>query len=241
MRIFIGRVVEWSRRHARVLVVLLLALTAVAAVDAASRITIDTDLDNLISHDTPWRQREADMDRAFPQNANLMVVVIDADTPDQSEDAALALAAKLRAQPELFHNVRLPELNDFFRRNGLLFLSKDEVQSYADQMIAAQPFLGSLAADPRHITAALNGVQRGAENALAGRFAPLSWQTLLSKGPTAPHDRRKLILLQPTLDFSSLAPGERATNTIRETAKALDLTPDHGVRVRITGVAALSD
>jgi len=264
MRIFIGRVVEWSRRHARALVVLLLALTAAAAVDAASRITIDTDLDNLISHDTPWRQREAEMDRAFPQNANLMVVVIDADTPDQSEDAALALAAKLRAQPELFHNVRLPELNDFFRRNGLLFLSKDEVQSYADQMIAAQPFLGSLAADPslravfdtitlmalgvqhgavepREITAALNGVQRGAENALAGRFAPLSWQTLLSKGPTEPHDRRKLILLQPTLDFTSLAPGERATNTIREMAKALDLTPDHGVRVRITGVAALSD
>ncbi|MGH6968857.1 MAG: MMPL family transporter, partial [Stellaceae bacterium] len=260
----IARVVEWSRIHAALVVMAALALAIVAGFYAASRITVDTDLDKLITPNLPWRQLAQEMDKAFPQKVDLLVIVVDGKTPDQTEDAALALAAKLRSEPAIFHNVRLPDLNGFFRRNGLLFLPRAQVQDYANQMIAAQPFLGSLAADPSlrgvfgviglmaqgvqqgavsasDVTAALSGVQRAAASALAGEYAPLSWQTLLSGSAPTPDDLRHIVLAQATLDYKALTPGENAIGAIRKAAVDLGLTPDRGVRVRITGSVALDD
>jgi uncharacterized protein len=47
--------------------------------------------------------------------------------------------------------------------------------------------------------------------------------------------------VQPVLDYEALQPGERASRVIRAQANSLGLTPDRGVRVRITGEVALSD
>ncbi|HVA35703.1 MAG TPA: MMPL family transporter [Stellaceae bacterium] len=260
----IARVVGWSRAHAIFVVAAALVLAIGAGFYAASRITVDTDLDKLIAPNLPWRQRAQEMDKAFPQKIDLLVIVIDGKTPDRAEDAAIALAAKLRGEPAMFRDVHLPDLNGFFRRNGLLFLPKAQVQDYANQMIAAQPFLGSLAADPslravfgviglmaqgvqqgavppRDISTALNAVQRAAASALAGKYEPLSWQTLLSGTATAPDDLRRIVLTQPTLDYNALTPGETAVNAVRQAATQLGLTPDRGVRVRITGSVALDD
>ncbi|MDE2228839.1 MAG: MMPL family transporter [Alphaproteobacteria bacterium] len=260
----IARVVEWSRANAIVVVAATLALAIVAGFYSASRITVDTDLDKLIAPNLPWRQRVQEMDKAFPQKIDLLVIVIDGKTPDQAEDAAIALVAKLRSEPAIFHDVRLPDLNGFFRRNGMLFLPKAQVQDYANQMIAAQPFLGSLAADPslravfgvvrlmaqgvqqgavppRDVSTALNAVQRAAASALAGENEPLSWQTLLSGTAPAPNDLRRIVLTQATLDYKALTPGETAIDAVRKAAAELGLTPDRGVRVRITGSVALND
>lgn len=260
----IARVVEWSRAHAFIVVAAALALAIASGFYAASRITVDTDLDKLISANLPWRKLAQEMDKAFPQKVDLLVIVIDGRTPDETEDAAIALAAKLRSEPATFRDVRLPDLNKFFRRNGLLFLPKTQVQDYANQMIAAQPFLGSLAADPslrgvfgivdlmvqavqqgavqpRDISAALHGVQRAAESTLAGTYAPLSWQTMLSNTAPAPDDLRRIVLTQPALNYKSLTPGADAIAAVRSAAAELGLTPDRGVRVRITGSVALDD
>ena len=260
----IARVVEWSRAHALMVVAAALALAIASGFYASSRITVDTDLDKLISANLPWRKLAQEMDKAFPQKVDLLVIVIDGRTPDETEDAAIALANKLRSEPATFHDVRLPDLNKFFRRNGLLFLPKTQVQDYANQMIAAQPFLGSLAADPslrgvfgivdlmvqavqqgavqpRDISAALHGVERAVENTLEGKYAPLSWQTMLSNTAPAPDDLRRIVLTQPALDYKSLTPGADAIDAVRSAATELGLTPDRGVRVRITGSVALDD
>jgi len=166
----IVRIVEWSRAHAIVVVAAALALAIASGFYATSRITVDTDLDKLISANLPWRKLAQEMDKAFPQKVDLLVIVIDGKTPDQTEDAAIALADKLRGEPAIFRDVRLPDLNKFFRRNGLLFLPKNQVQDYANQMIAAQPFLGSLAADPSLrgvfgiVDLMVQAVQQGASN-----------------------------------------------------------------------------
>lgn len=260
----IAAVVGWSRLHAVSVIATALVLAIAAGFYAANRITIDTNLDKLISPNLPWRQRADEMDKAFPQKVDLLVIVVDGTTPDQAEDAALALAAKLRSERAMFHDVRVPDLNNFFRQNGLLFLPKAKVQDYANQMIAAQPFLGSLAADPslrgvfgviqlmaqgvqqgavppRDIATALNAVQRAAASALAGKYDPLSWQTLLSGTAPAPDDLRRIILTQPTLDYTAMLPGAAAVDAVRQAAATLQLTPDRGVTVRITGSVALDD
>jgi hopanoid biosynthesis associated RND transporter like protein HpnN len=261
---FITKIVGWSRLHAVFVVTVTLTLAIAAGFYASSRISVDTNLDKLISPNLPWRQRVREMDKAFPEKTNLLVIVVNGKTPDQAEDAALALTAKLRSEPTMFHDVRLPGLNGFFRRNGLLFLPKHQVQEYANQMIAAQPFLGSLAADPslrgvfgviqlmaqgvqqgavppRDIATALNAVQRAAASALAGQYNPLSWQTLLSGTAPAPDDLRQIILTQPALDYNALMPGAKAINAVQQAAAELRLTPARGVTVRVTGSVALDD
>ncbi len=261
---FIARIVEASRSHAALLVAVVLALTVAGGVYSARNITIDTDLSKLISQDLPWRQQEAAMDKAFPQNIDLLVAVVDGKTPDLAEDAAAALADKLKSQDTLFRNVRIPDGITFFRQNGMLFLPKQEVQDFADQIIKAQPFLGTLAADPslrgvfgsigllalgvghgdidaRDIAPALNGVAQAVEAANAGDYAPLSWQELLSGRKPDPRDLRHVVLAQAALNYDALSPGKGAADQIRQDARELGLTPDRGMNVRITGQVALDD
>ncbi len=258
------RVVEFSRRRAGVVVTLVAALVVAAAIFGGRRLAIDTDLDKLIASDLPWRKTAAALDRDFPQNTDLLAVVIDGATPDQAADAADALAARLRARPGLFRSVREPGGEMFFRRNGLLFLATDQVQKFADDMIAAQPLIGTLAADPnlRGVFDALdllaqgglrgetnaatldppiNAVADAVDAAAAGRHAPISWQNLFSGRKADPLELRRFILVQPVLDYHAVQPGQRAVDAIRAAARAEGLEPARGVRVRITGSVALTD
>lgn len=260
----LAAIVDFSRRHAPALTFGLLLLSLVGAYYTASHISIDTDINKLISADVPWRQREAEMDRAFPQNIDILAIVVEGATPDLATDAADALAARLKAMPQLFKTVRQPEGGPFFRREGMLFLPTDDVQHFADQMIAAQPLIGTLAADPsiRGIFDALDLMAQGAsrgdieanavspplaavsdavEHALAGRYAPLSWQALLSGRKPERRELRRFVLAQPVLDYSALEPGARARDAVRSAARDLGFTPDRFVQVRITGPVALND
>jgi hypothetical protein len=256
--------VDASRRFALPVVLATVVVSLLLGVYAAQRLSIDTDTNDLISPDLPWRQREAEFDRAFPQNVDVLAVVIDATTADGAEDAAAALAERLSQHPELFKTVRRPDGGEFFQKNGLLFLRTEELQQVADDLISAQPLLGALAADPslRGLFSALSLVMQGVEHghvkleklepafagvadaiesALSGHPRTLSWQTLLTSREPQPQELRRFVLVQPMLDYSALQPGQRASSAIRETARELGLTPDRGVRVRLTGSVALAD
>jgi hypothetical protein len=260
----IVRVVETSRRHAVLVAALALAATLAAGFLVVRRIGIDTDTSNLISPDLPWRRAAAELDRAFPQNKDLLAVVVEGATPDQTGDAAAALEARLASEPSLFQDVREPAGNPFFRKNGLLFLSRADVQRYADGMITAQPMLGALASDPspRGVFNALDlfsqgvihgeiptnaldrpfdAVARAVEAALDGRYEPLSWQGLMSERKPGPREMRRIILARPALNYSAVEPGHRAIEEVHGAARAFGLVPGRGVSVRITGPVALSD
>ena len=256
--------VEFSRRHAAAVASLVLLAAALAGYYVVGHVRIDTDTSNLISPNQPWRRAAAEMDKAFPQNQDLLAVVIDGTTPDQTEDAAQALGSELSANTSMFQDVREPAASLFFRKNGLLFLSREEVQKFADGMIAAQPMLGALAADPsaRGVFNALDlfsqgsirgdiplnaldrpfqAVARAVDASLDGRYEPLSWQNLLSERKPGPRELRRIVLARPALNFGSVEPGRRAIQEIHSIAEAHGLGPERGVRVRVTGPVALSD
>jgi hypothetical protein len=259
-----ARIVDACRRYAIVVVAVYLVVAIVAGFYAATHLSIDTDLGKLISGDQPWRQQEAALDKAFPQNSDLLAIVIDGATPDQASDATAALAERLGQRPDLFKTISIPGGGDFFAQNGLMFMPKAELQNFADQLISAQPLLGTLAADPSlsgvfgtldllakgvahgdvqasDLDQPFNAISAAIEAALQGHYAPLSWQTLLSGRAADPRELRHFILVQPVLDYDALQPGLRATRVIRAQANSLGLTPDRGVRVRVTGDVALSD
>ena len=230
---------------------------------ATARLAFTTDIDGLFAASLPWKRTEAEHKRLFPQFNDLLVAVVEGDSPEAAEATATALQAALAQDPH-FKSVRRPDASPYFEREGLLFLDQATLSRLLDQTIDAQPFLGQLAADPsaRGLFAALAlvamGVDRGQADltlfmpalrsfdsvlgsVLAGSPRPLSWQRLLA-GPTAdlggPYH---FVLAQPRLDYGTLSPGGSATQALHAAVSRLEFVRSGQAHVRVTGSVALAD
>ena len=260
----IARVVRFSSRHVWAVILGFLVAAVLCGDYFVRHFVITSDSNKLMSSALPWRQQEAMLDRAFPQRIDRIVAVIDATTPEAADNAADALVAELSSRRDLVRTVTRADGGQFFERNGILFRSLDQVRRDTGDLISAQPFLGTLAADPtlrgilRTLSQSLEGVRVGKaklsdlEPALAaiadalearasGKSAAFSWRTLISGRAAKPAELRHFVHIQPLLDFGDLTPGGKATAAIRKAAGRLELTPEKGVRVRLTGSVALSD
>jgi hopanoid biosynthesis associated RND transporter like protein HpnN len=257
-------------RRPWLVVIVTLALTAGGAYLTATRFAIDTDTANLFSPQVAWRANETRLHRSFPDLDDLIVAVIDAKTTDEADKAADALRDGLAGKPRI-SKVWRPDDNAFFRKNGLLYLSVEEVRRNMASLIAQREILQPIAEDPslRGLTRALlfgleqvGTSERGLaayakgldqfsdafERVLAGRPATVSWEKLLAGGeePAAPSiglgkEPRRILLIKPVIDYSALEPGHEAVRLVRETTNALGLVKDKGVTVRLTGQVPLED
>lgn len=260
----IARVVAACCRHAWAVAVTGVLLGMLTLVYSVQHFAMNTDSSKLLSPDLPWRQNEAAFDKAFPQRDDLIVAVVDGATPELAERGAAALADRLSAQSGHFLSIRRPDGGPFFERNGLLFLPLPEVEATTQQLIAAQPFLGSLASDPslrgvmESLSLALQGVEQGQATlddlarplaAFAEAFDRLaaeepvffSWRVMFTGKPAEERELRRFVVIQPKLDYTALSPGAEATAAIRQTVRELQLNPAHGVTVRLTGSVPLND
>ncbi|MBL8659571.1 MAG: MMPL family transporter [Rhodospirillales bacterium] len=253
------------RRYAWLVAVIAVAASVAAAIYVARNMAINTNTVDMLSADLPFRKADRAMMAAFPRNADAVVVVVEGDTAELAEAAGNRLATGFRQRPEVFGPVFDPAGDPFFRRNGLLYLDPDRLGAVVDQLSAAQPFIGSLAGDPSlrglfdvlslalrnldaadgagglPIAAALDDMARATHAAAAGEFAPLSWQSLMFGVAPDRDQMRRIIVLNPPLDFASLQPAAPAIAAIRALAEDLELNAAHGVSVRLTGDAALAD
>ena len=260
----ITRLVRLSSRYAWPTILTFLLLAVVSATYFTRHFAIVTDSKELLSSSLPWRQQERMLHDAFPQRIDQIIAVIDASTPEAADDAAEALVHGLASRPDAIRSVSRPDGGEFFERDGILLLGLDEVQHSTADLISAQPFLGTLAADPtlrgvfRTLSQSLEGVRTGkakledlepAFAALADAFELLaqgktpafSWRELIAGRPPKSSELRRFVNIEPVLDFGDLQPGGKATAVIREVASTLGLTPERGVKVRLTGPAVLSD
>ena len=80
------------RRYARATVLVALAATVAAVYGVATQLSINTDTEDMLSADLPFRQDSNAHSAAFPQLSDNIVVVIDAATPDLADDSATMLA-----------------------------------------------------------------------------------------------------------------------------------------------------
>jgi len=261
-RSFLASLVSLSARRATVVLVVG-AVLAGLALGLATRLSVTTDLSTLFSASLPWKQREAELRRLFPQHEDLLVAVIDATTPEAGEATAAGLAAALAQDTAHFHFARRPDASPYFDQNGLLFLTTPALSTLLDQTIDAQPFLGQLVTDPsaRGLFSALSlvavGVEKGAnlrpfDTALHGFHAtldaaahgqpePLSWQRLLSGPVSELGGPYRFVLAQPRLDFGALQPGAAATQALRDAAAQQEFVRIGQAHVRVTGAVALAD
>ena len=139
---------------------------------------------------------------AFPHRIDQIIAVIDATTPEAADDAADALVNGLAPRSDVIRSVSRPDGGEFFERNGILLLSLDEVQRNTADLISAQPFLGTLAADPtlrgvfRTLSQSLEGVRLGKaklEDLKPALAALADALELLAQGKIPAFSWRKLI------------------------------------------------
>jgi hopanoid biosynthesis associated RND transporter like protein HpnN len=260
----IARVVRLSTRYAWAVIPVFLIAPILAGVYVSRHIAINTDSSKLLSSSLPWRQQENRINQLFPQRTDLMIVVIDATTPEAADEAADALVGALAKRSDVVRTIERPDGGEFFARNGVLFLSLADVRRNMDQLIKAEPFLGTLAADPTlhgvlgAVSQSLEGVRlkkttledmRPAISAIAdalervqqGQHPAFSWRRLISGREPEWSDLRRFVNIRPVLDYADLEPGGQATKAIRATIAKLGLTPERGVTVRLTGSVPLSD
>jgi hypothetical protein len=241
-----------------------LLLAVASTIYTVQNFAISTDINKLISPDLSWRQRETAFETAFPQRNEVLLVVVQAPTPELVSQASEKLAQALAKRSDVIVSFRRPGGGGFFENNGLLFLPTAEVTRVTQLLVAAEPLIGTLAADPSlrgvmdSILLALQGVSADRlklddavwpmnllsetiEDVLARRPASFSWRVLMSGKPAAPGELRSFIEVTPVLDFSALEPGHAASTAIRQAASELNLASDFGASVRLTGRIALAD
>jgi hypothetical protein len=251
--------VDFCTRFAYGTIAFALLIAGLAAYYTVGHFAINTDITKLIARDIPWRQREIEFDKLFPdRNGGYILAVVDAPTPELATLARAELADKLTADTSRFKSVSQPGGSPFFTQNGLLFLPAEELAGITKSLTRAAPLVRALVTDPSlrgvagMVGFALAGVNSGqltldqtarafnmaaepVENVLADRPATFSWRELLSGMPSTPGDLRKFIEASPVLDFNSLEPGKQATDAIRSAAAGLDLASRYQARVRLTG------
>jgi hypothetical protein len=252
--------VDTSRAWPRLVLTLCALLTAGSSYLAATILEVDTDSDRLLSSDLPVRQTNLALADAFPELQHNLVVMVEAADDDDAREAAEALAASLRAQPERYPDVFLPGDDPFYEDFGLYYLERQELDDLAARIGEAGPLLAAMAERPElpillggltHVidgvkgldslgedgTRILDRVALAVERFNAGSRAPIAWEDLLFEDLGGDHDNPQLLFVRPAGDLTQLGPVLDAITAIRSAAD--DLAPVPGLRVRVTGDRAV--
>jgi len=237
----IVRLVGVSQRRAWIVVVIALVAAVLGLRYSASHLSVDSDTDHLFAASLPWRQSQIADQKNFPQFDRLIVAVVRAQSPEEATETAEALNAALNADKAHFTDSEYPAGAKFYNDNGLLLLPVNQLAKLLGSIVAAQPFLGQLAADPSarglftgisliaqgvqlgqaNLTpynAPLAGVAQNLQQAASGKPEPLSWQGLI--GGKLGGDA-EFVLAHPVLNQASIQPGGAATSALKRIAATL--------------------
>jgi len=252
---------RFCTRYAWQVVAAGLIVAVASGIYAARHFAINSDISTLLSSDLDWRKRELEFERAF-QRYKLILVVIQAPTPELASEATAALAKALAAKKDQVGEITQSGGGDFFIRHALLFQSTDDLKQTIAQLDRGEPLIYDLATDPslRGLVSGLEdgllGIQSGdlklddftrifdmasdtLENVLAGRPASFSWRVATQNRPPLPRELRGFIEVHPILDYGAIEPGHRASAAIRATAA--EVLPQYQASARLTGPVAMAD
>lgn len=252
---------SFSYRHAPWVLLIALFFTVASAVYTARNLGMNTDTADMISGHLPFRINSERYNKAFPQDTDILLLVLSAPTPEQAYSAASRLATLLKRDSKNFSDIYAPGIDDFFGRNGLLYEDIPQLERITDHLAEAQPLIAQISRDPtlysfvQLLTQAVDelnkgqhlelepvfkGVSETLDAKLSGKSHPLSWQTLF-RGEPAKARYQEIIIVRPELDYSELLPGKQSIQAVHAAAKEAGLTDDGPVQLRITGDVALAD
>ncbi|MFA5730896.1 MAG: MMPL family transporter [Acidithiobacillus sp.] len=254
--------VDLSVRRATWMLAAIVLATLLALSYSVGHFSMDTDTSHTLSRDLPFQKREVAYQKAFPQDKNTIVVVLQGADRNLTDTAVDRLSTWLRARPQSFHDVYVPGGGPFFQRNGLLYLSPKEVQDFANRITDAQPLIARLSAEPSlnglssllsmaigqrltngvqlpGLTAIFSALDRALTAQMQGKSYTISWGTLMGGDLARMGPSQRFVIIQPALNYKSLEPAAAAIHTLRAGLTSLNLNAAHGVDVGVTGGAVL--
>ncbi|MEM1379790.1 MAG: MMPL family transporter [Pseudomonadota bacterium] len=231
------RLIAGARRFKVVTVLFWLLMTALAVWQVVTGISINTNSSDMISAKAPFRVAASTLKAEFPNLGDQVLVIVEADTPDEATAFTDELARRLAIRSEV-RSVLAPPSEDFFRQNGLLFLEVGELEDLLAKLTSAAPLIERLGPDPTVATLfdalaeaaeqdgsgaadqeTLDALYTQLTEVLAREDRDLSWETLLAPGE-AP-DNRVLFSLDPVLDYTKLKPAQAVKSAILDEAQAI--------------------
>ncbi len=255
LQLWLARFVTLVLRAPRAIAALTLLAVVAAAVYLVDNVAVDTNLDDLIAPDTPFRERQRAIQEAFPSRDDSIVVVVQGGSLDARLAAIAELMTRLEERPDVAREVFAPAAMPFFSRHALLYGEPEELEARLDRLAGAQPFLARLAADARPetlvdllaeglerdertpaFTAALTTLRPVLAAAAAGVAEPIAWLQLTD---AATATRPLLADVRPVLDFTRLRPAGTALDEVRQLAAKTE-SAHPGVGVALTGKVALA-
>ena len=259
----LGNWLDVVQKHAWLFLLCALIFTVSNVFYIKDNLGINTDTADMLSEQLDWRKNHIEYKKAFPQFSDNIAIVIESETPDQTQDATIALTERLKKEQQLFPSVFQIENSDFFRQNSLLYLDTEELEELADNLAAVQPFLAKLQQDQNirglfsvltqalaktsargdhevDLDRILNAIDQTISAHLQNKNKQMSWHELMSGRETTMDDRRTVITVQPKLDYSKLLPGEPAIEALRSIVNDIQLQENYGVQIRLTGGVALA-
>ena len=256
----------WTARRASWILLATLLVTAGSGYVIATRAGIDTRTSNLLSKDLRFHVLNRRFEQLFPQQHNAIVLVLHGPTRHAVDRAARRILVWLRQHPHEYQDPLDPEVDPFFHRAALLYLSLPELRHFSTRLTRAGPLLGRLARRPTltGLTGLLktaiehHGLHRLKDrllppvlHALARAFARfrrhrpvrLDWTRILMPTSFARRARvlRTIVTVRPRAQPQKLRPYHAALERLRRVLPELGIDPAHGIRVGWTGGAVLAD
>lgn len=227
----------------------------------AGNIKVNTNTAEMLSPDLPFQQHRKRFLEKFPQDEVTVLIVVDADTPEQATRTVAYLNDRLQQEKAYIDSVYVPGAGDFFDRHGMLYLDQDEFETLAANLTDAQPFIGRLYRDnslksflttidlaiteqehelPIDLGPLLNKVDAAIRGVTDNTGYRLSWQQLMFEEESELLTTQRFILVKPKLNYTELLPAEKSLQAIRGLAEQAEQRFAH-TRIRITGEVALEN
>ncbi|MDA8360994.1 MAG: MMPL family transporter [Gammaproteobacteria bacterium] len=259
---FLIGLAEYSRRRAWWVLLGALVVSGLSLAYTITHFAISTNTGKMLSADLPFERAQTQFNAAFPGLDKTLLLVVRSPSPSLARQAAARLATWLGRHGKGITGIYEPGAGPFFAREGLLYLSPKALWTLSDRLSRAQPFMATLAAHPTLPqfndllvkALAADRTQRlpGLDRILAaltdtiqatgqGHFALMPWGTIMTGSVPTATGHTAFLEVKPRYNYSGGAPVQTALASVHEAIRALHLTPDHGVQVRITGEAALDN
>ncbi len=254
---------KWSVAHPWLVLLVVSICTWMAFIYAANNLSINTDTTELVSPDAPFQKTSRRFEQAFPQDIRTLLLVVESGTPELTKSATERLSRLLSADTVNFESVYTPNDNPFFRRNGLLYLDKPELQDLSSTLSEAQPFIGRIyqethlsgffsiiddaltstgenATVPVDLPVMITKISEVLHQTMNGGKALLSWEELITNSKKVT-TKNSFIIVRPKFDYTRIRPAEEAIDSVRKAVAQIQEPDLPEVKVWLSGEVGLED
>lgn len=231
----------------------------------ADNLSINTDTAELIAPDAPFQQNRRKFEQNFSQDMHTLLLVVESDVPELTKSATKRLGRLLSADKTNFDSVYVPNDNEYFHRNGMLYLEEDDLQTLSNSLSQAQPFIGRISKEPNltgffsiledaltsadkdqsvpiDLTSLIDKINAALHKRVNGEDSLLSWENLIAEQKITKASANKgFINVLPKFDYTSIRPAENAIEAIRKAADSIQEPNLPKVKVWVTGEVGLED